>query len=181
MILGCSMELLTEIILVAENNRYRWSNKHKIWFQWIGHITKVLWDNRCSWIGRNKSLIAQKIAKLKKVFFFKKKKASTRVELYFPKPSITAFEIQYESNTVKSAYVGDMNIISGLCFYTAYHLTLFEVGDENKKNKIKETMYHKMQGFRKLVLYFGFGISTITVVKIENQFIFLTSNSCNQN
>lgn len=42
-------------------------------------------------------------------------------------------------------------------------------------------MYHKMQGFRKLVLYFGFGISTITVVKIENQFIFLTSNSCNQN
>ena len=34
-------------------------------------------------------------------------------------------------------------------------------------------MYHKMQGFRKLVLYFGFGISTITVVKIENQFISL--------
>lgn len=34
-------------------------------------------------------------------------------------------------------------------------------------------MYHKMQGFRKLALYFGFGISTITVVKIENQFISL--------
>lgn len=83
MILGCSMELLTEIILVAENNRYRWSNKHKIWFQWIGHITKVLWDNRCSWIGRNKSLIAQKIAKLKKVFFLKKKRHQQELSCTF--------------------------------------------------------------------------------------------------
>lgn len=41
-----------------------------------------------------------------------------------------------------------MNIISGLCFYTAYHLTLFEVGDENKKIKKKNKGNHVPQNAR---------------------------------